>query len=137
MGLKARELGNPTQDIQAHFQEYLTALTDGSLHLEDMDEKLHAAMVSGNSRLTYSTLSEGTKDTISLAFRLAMLEHLYPDGGAVAVFDDPFTDMDPRRTAQACRLLQRFAERNQVLFITCDDKYTGLLAGNVIAISTD
>ena len=134
MDLKAREMGDPTQDIQQNFQENLSAMTDGGLRLENMDEKLHAAMVSGDSRLTYATLSEGTKDTISLAFRLAMLEHLYPDGGAVAVFDDPFTDMDPRRTAQACRLLQRFAQRNQVLFITCDDKYTGLLEGNVISM---
>ena len=134
MDLKSREMGDPTQDIQKHLREYLTALTDGNLRLEEMDEKLHAAMVSGDSRLTCATLSEGTKDTISLAFRLAMLEHLYPEGGAVAVFDDPFTDMDPRRTAQACRLLQRFAQRNQVLFITCDDKYTGLLEGNVISM---
>lgn len=133
--LKEQELVNPTQDIQTHFQEHLTALSGGGIRLNDMDEKLRSTMVSGHSRLTYTTLSEGTKDTISLAFRLAMLEHLFPDGGAVAVFDDPFTDMDPRRTAQACRLLQRFARRNQVLFITCDEKYTALLEGNVIAVA--
>lgn len=135
--LKAENLGNPTGDIQARFQEYLTAMTDGGLRLEEMDEKLHTSLVSGDSCLRYNILSEGTKDTISLAFRLAMLEHLYPDGGAVAIFDDPFTDMDPRRTAQACRLLQRFAQRNQVLFITCDEKYTALLEGKVIPVPTD
>lgn len=135
--LKGQEMGNPTQDIQAHFQDYLTALSDGTIRLNDMDEKLRSTMVSGKSRLTSSILSEGTKDTISLAFRLAMLEHLFPDGGAVVLFDDPFTDMDPRRTAQACRLLQRFAQRNQVLFITCDEKYTDLLSGNVISIAAD
>lgn len=133
--LKDQEMGDPTRDIQERFQEYLTALTEGGIRLNAMDDKLRSAMVSGNSRLTYGILSEGTKDTISLAFRLAMLEHLYPDGGAVAVFDDPFTDMDPQRTAQACRLLQRFAQRNQVLFITCDEKYTGLLSGNVIPMA--
>lgn len=133
--LKEQEMGNPTQEIQAHFQEYLSLLSDGSIRLNTMDEKLHSSLVSGRSRLTGSILSEGTKDTVALAFRLAMLEHLYPDGGAVAIFDDPFTDMDPRRTTQACRLLQHFAQRNQVLFITCDEKYTNLLSGNVITVS--
>lgn len=135
--LKEQETGNPTRQIQDNFAAYLSELSDGSIRVSSMDDKLRSAMVSGRSRLTAGILSEGTKDTISLAFRLAMLEHLYPDGGAVAVFDDPFTDMDPRRTAQACRLLQRFARKNQVLFITCDDKYTQLLDGNVIPVAPE
>ena len=66
-----------------------------------------------------------------------MLEHLYPQGGAVAVFDDPFTDMDPSRTRQACALLQHFARNNQVLFITCDEKYLTLLSGKELSLIKD
>ncbi len=52
----------------------------------------------------------------------------------MAVFDDPFTEMDPSRTEVACRLLQRFAEKNQVIFVTCDGKYRDLLKGTVVAM---
>ncbi|MDD6733322.1 MAG: hypothetical protein PUE21_02110, partial [Lachnospiraceae bacterium] len=89
-------------------------------------------LASNDHALTYSILSEGTKDTISLAFRLAMLEFLFPDGDGLAVFDDPFTDMDPSRMAASCKLIQKFAEKNQVIFVTCDEKYEEILSGNVI-----
>ena len=82
------------------------------------------------------SVTKERKDTISLAFRLAMPEHLFPNGGGLAVFDDPFTEMSPERTKQACRLLEKFAENNQVIFITCDDKYRKLLTGNVIQIDS-
>ena len=76
------------------------------------------------------------KDTISLAFRLAMLEHLYPEGEGLAVFDDAFTEMDPRRVQQSCELIRKFAEKNQVIFITCDDKYSDLMKpDNIIKMS--
>ena len=88
---------------------------------------------SGNNHLTYDILSEGTKDTIGLAFRLAMLEHLFPNGGGLVVFDDPFTEMDEERTKQACHLVQQFADKgNQVIFTTCDNKYRNLLKGTFI-----
>jgi len=81
----------------------------------------------------YDILSEGTKDTIGLAFRLAMLEHLFPNGGGLVVFDDPFTEMDENRTKQACKLVQKFADAgNQVIFVTCDNKYRSMLSGNVV-----
>lgn len=97
-------------------------------------------LASGTRRLTYDTLSDGTKDTIALAFRLAMLEHLFPEGNGLAVFDDPFTDMDPGRVRQACRLVQKFAERNLVIFTTCDNKYEEIFGNgpvNVVHIGAD
>lgn len=99
-----------------------------------MDEQMEVQLASGTHTLTYDVLSDGTKDTISLAFRLAMLEHLYPEGDGLAVFDDPFTEMDPGRLEQSCRLIQKFAENNQVLFITCDEKYKKFMQGNEIVI---
>lgn len=122
-------------DIETKFKEYLAVLSDGGIALRAIDEKMSAKIASGNADLSYDILSDGTKDTISLAFRLAMLEHLYPDGGGLAVFDDPFTDMDPQRVARACALVAKFAEKNQVIFATCDEKYTKLLEGNVIPIA--
>lgn len=129
---KERLVGNPVEDIESKFSKYLNLISDGNIRLESMNEQLTSSIRSKNHALTYSILSDGTKDTLSLAFRLAMLEHLYPQGGGLVVFDDPFTDMDPKRVVQACRLVQEFAENNQVIFITCDDKYRDLLSGNVI-----
>ena len=115
------------EDIETKFREYLTIISDGNIKLQSIDEKMSANLSSGNNKLSYDILSNGTKDTISLAFRLAMLEHLYPEGGGLAVFDDTFTEMDPKRVKQSCKLIEKFAEKNQVIFITCDDKYSDLM----------
>lgn len=128
---------NPMHDIEENFQQNLSIISSGGVSISSFDEKqMCAKLSSGNYVLNYEILSEGTKDTISLAFRLAMLKHLFPEGGSLAIFDDPFTDMDPQRVEQSCKLLQEYAENNQVIFITCDPKYQQLLSGNVISIST-
>lgn len=132
--LKEQSAGNPVEDIEARFREYLKVITDGSLRLDSMDEKMSVQLASGPYSMTYDILSDGTKDTISLAFRLAMLEHLYPEGNGLAVFDDPFTDMDAKRVEQSCRLIQKYAENNQVIFVTCDRKYQDYMSGKVIPV---
>jgi uncharacterized protein YhaN len=134
--LKENTAGNPVEDIEEKFREYLEMISDGGLKLNAIDEQLSVKLASGNHELTYDILSEGTKDTIALAFRLAMLEHLYPDGDGLAIFDDPFTDMDPKRVEVSCKLIQKYAEKNQVIFITCDEKYKKLMPnGNIIKVS--
>ena len=133
--LKKSFKSNPIQDIEDRFEEYLDVISDGGVALRSIDEKISVELTSGNHALTFDTLSDGTKDTVSLAFRLAMLEHLYPEGGGIAIFDDPFTDMDPKRVEQSCKLLSKYAENNQVIFITCDGKYKDLLSGKVISVS--
>ena len=127
---KEESAANPAADVAARFGAYLDVLSGGRLKLEELDEKLNARLSSGPYELAGPYLSEGTKDTLLLAFRLAMLEHLFPEGGASAVFDDPLTDMDPGRQQRACGLIRQFARRNQVIFFTCDEKYRQMLGGN-------
>lgn len=133
--IKKETSGNPIEGIEKKFNEYLSVITSGGVKLESMNDKMDVNLSSGVNALTYDILSDGTKDTISLAFRLAMLEQLYPEGEGLAIFDDPFTDMDDERVSQACGLIQKFSERNQVIFTTCNRKYNDLLSGNKISIS--
>lgn len=124
---------NPMQDVAAHFAEYLSLITDGRVSSEfPMPDKLNMNIYSANRLLDYGKLSEGTKETVSLAFRLAVLEHLFPEGGGVIVLDDPFADMDDERAAQASRLVKACAQRHQVIFLTCHEEYLPMLDGNNI-----
>lgn len=124
---------NPMQDIAAHFTHYLSIISGGKVFSEFPDpDKLEMNIYSDNKLLDYGKLSEGTKETVSLAFRLAVLDHLFPEGGGVIVFDDPFTDMDADRTAQSCELIKECAKRHQVIFLTCREAYLDVLEGNQI-----
>ena len=124
---------NPMEDIAKSFTDYLGLISDGKVSGEFPDQsKLDMKIYSGNNLLDYSKLSEGTKETVSLAFRLAVLDHLFPDGGGIIVFDDPLTDMDAERAEQSCRLIKECAERHQVIFLTCREDYIDQLGGNLI-----
>lgn len=126
---------NPMQDLSDCFTHYLDIISGGRISSEFPDpEKLDMSIYSGNSLVDYDKLSEGTKETVSLAFRLAVLDHLFPDGGGVVVFDDPFTDMDADRTAQSCELIRECARRHQVIFLTCREEYADMLGGNEIRL---
>ena len=124
---------NPMQDIADRFTHYLSIISGGKVSSEFPEaDKLNMNIYSDNKLLDYGKLSEGTKETVSLAFRLAVLDHLFPDGGGVIVFDDPFTDMDADRTAQSCELIKECAKQHQVIFLTCREEYLDALCGNCI-----
>ncbi len=126
---------NPMQDLSDNFARYLGLISGNTVSSEFPDpEKLNMKIYSGNNDVNYKKLSEGTKETVSLAFRLAVLDHLFPDGGGVIVFDDPLTDMDVDRTAQSCKLIQECSKRHQVIFLTCKEEYAEMLGGNEIRI---
>lgn len=126
---------NSMQDISDSFTKYLGMISDGKISSEFPDyEKLNMNIYSGNNLMDYGKLSEGTKETVSLAFRLAVLDHLFPDGDGVIVFDDPFTDMDADRTVQSCELIKECAKRHQVIFLTCKEEYIDMLGGKEIRI---
>ena len=126
---------NPMQDIADSFSHYLSVISDGRVSSEFPEaDKLAMQVYSNDLPLDYGKLSEGTKETVSLAFRLAVLDHLFPDGGGVIVLDDPFTDMDSERTNQACKLVKECAKRHQVIFMTCRTEYLQMLGGNTIKL---
>ena len=59
-----------------------------------------------------------------------MIDELFPDGGGFAFFDDTLVNMDPDRTKAACELLKDFANKNQVIFVTCHPEYAKYLGVN-------
>lgn len=126
---------NPTAGLARSFAQYLSRISDGRVQGEMPDgEKLDTALYSKDRLLDYGKLSEGTKDTVALAYRLAVLDQLFPEGGGIIVLDDAFTDMDAQRTAQSVELVKECAQRHQVIFLTCKEDLARQLEGNLIRL---
>ena len=124
---------NPMEDIATSFAKYLAIISDGRVESSFPEaDKLQMNIYSNSHIIDYPKLSEGTKDTVALAFRLAVIDHLFPDGNGVVVFDDPFTDMDKERTEKSCELIKECAKNNQVIVLTCKQDYVDMLGGNLI-----
>ncbi len=132
---KSRLQSDPMSDIAESFTRYLGIISGGRVASEFTESgKLSMNVYSGDRLLDYDRLSEGTKETVSLAFRLAVLDHLFPNGRGVIVFDDPLSDMDAERAEQSIRLIKDAAQRHQVIFLTCREEYLQALGGNIIRI---
>lgn len=118
-------------DFYNSFNSYLKEITDGGISFVSDNKSLD--LRSRNNKLNdVKYLSEGTKKTLLLAFRLAVLDYLYPDGNGFVVLDDELIDMDPDRRKNAASLLKKFAENNQVIMTTCDPSIAQLLTDKPI-----
>lgn len=125
----------PMQDIADSFTQYLGLISDNKISSVFPDgNKLNMDIYSDDRLIDYGKLSEGSKETVSLAFRLAVLDHLFPDGGGVIVLDDPLTDMDAERVEYACKLICECGKKHQVIFLTCREEYIDKLKGNCIRV---
>lgn len=114
------------------FNEYLGIVTGGQVQMDDGILKS-----SSNILKNQELLSRGTKQTILLAFRLALLKYYYQDESGILVLDDVLLDMDPERREQSVKLLQEFAKDNQIIFTTCDPQIAEMLGGNRIDFIKD
>ena len=123
--------GDGFEQFYDRFNEYLKTLSDGHIVFAPGDKGLK--LTSGrNSLQSVNLLSKGSKKTVLLAFRLAVLSYFFPNGGGMIVLDDEILDMDPTRRSISAKMLNEFAERNQVIFSTCDPAIADLLGGKRI-----
>lgn len=92
------------------------------------DENLEVQAADG-SVYPADALSRGAKEQLYLAFRLAWIEEQSRRGRSMPiVLDDILVNADPVRQRVMVDVLREFAERHQVLFLTCHPDQVALLA---------
>jgi uncharacterized protein YhaN len=65
------------------------------------------------------TFSRGTIHQLFLAFRMAMIDLLDPDGTLPVIFDEAFVNWDFHRLEATCTLLKQWGNSRQVIATTC------------------
>lgn len=125
----------PTDKLMDKMAGYLGDITLNGVRIESMGEDLQLELTSkGMPVNSYKLLSEGTKSTLLLSFKLAVLDFFFEEEGGVIVLDDILLDMDPLRRRKAAELLRKYAKQNQVIFMTCEPEMAELLGGNIIEL---
>ncbi|MFW6293974.1 MAG: ATP-binding protein, partial [Spirochaetota bacterium] len=79
--------------------------------------------------LEYELLSQGTRDMVALAIRLALAETALSGADAPLLLDDPLVDMDPLRRVGAARAIAEYGTKRQVILFTCHPDHADLFAG--------
>lgn len=110
--------------LLASAEEFFRTLTLGAfrgLDVEESDDdpRLVALRTSPEERVEISALSDGTRDQLFLAVRLAGIEHhIAVHGPMPVVVDDVLVNFDEDRAAATLRCLADLSRRTQVLLFT-------------------
>jgi len=90
---------------------------------DSIDDFTVARVAQGRMAFGFDDLSEGTREQVAMAFRLAMAEILArgrSDGCLPLVLDDAFANTDPERIKAVHRMLDVAAQRGlQVIVVSC------------------
>ena len=121
----ARGNEDPLKGLREAVAAHFNALTGGRYDGVQL-EGTQPVSVSGGVDLPARRLSQGTAGSLALALRLALAELYLRDSEGFLLLDDPFTDMDPGRRAAAEQAIRRFAEKKQVLFLTCHPEHAAV-----------
>ena len=118
------EVDRRTYDgLQTRFLRLLGIMTQERYSDVDLSRDIpQSTRVDGNE-LALSLLSHGTKETFALAWRMAVLEELYPDGGGLLLLDDPLVHLDPVRRRGVCEAMREISGRQQIVMLTCHPSF--------------
>jgi DNA repair protein SbcC/Rad50 len=84
-------------------------------------------------RIGVDQLSDGESEQLHFGVRLALAEHLAKDERQLVVFDDVLLATDAVRLARMTAILEDYAQRLQVVILTCHpERYGGLKSARFI-----
>jgi DNA repair exonuclease SbcCD ATPase subunit len=90
-----------------------------SVELDERDEPFVCALHQTGKTVRVSGLSDGTRDQLYLALRIASIERFCSESTALPlVLDDAFIHFDDARAEAALQVLGELCEKTQVLFFT-------------------
>ncbi|TYP00236.1 AAA domain-containing protein [Geothermobacter ehrlichii] len=129
--LACGELQQAVNDFRANYLQrfaervggYLHLLTDGrhgKIRLRD-DLKIDIMTASGSWKGS-EQFSQGTRDTLSLAVRLGLVEQFSRGRHLPLLLDDALVNLDQHRQKLALHLLARLAGRHQVILFSHDER---------------
>jgi DNA repair exonuclease SbcCD ATPase subunit len=130
-----------TRAVLAPLQEKISAtfaeLTADHARKVYLDENLQIRGVgcSETELLPFELLSQGAREQLLLALRVAVADAVADSEPQLLILDDVLVNTDPVRQERVLDLLQSAAQRLQILVLTChSDRYRGI--GNQVTIQT-
>jgi len=108
---------------------------DESFQVEINEELLIANRTANGVTVPFDLLSGGTKEQLSLIFRLACSMIVTKDGGAPVIMDDALGYTDPDRLRLMGAVLAKAAKECQIVIFTCvPDRYGNVGEATVVRL---
>ena len=105
--------------VKESFDSYYRLLSGGDEKMYQLDADLTITAREFGAQRDTAFLSEGFQDLVGLCRRQAMIDAMYEEERPFLVLDDPFVNLDEKKTEQALLFLQKIAQKYQVIYLTC------------------
>lgn len=120
------------QGLTGAFNSYVSMLgeedfatgTDGHYNgiRPDIDLNVQVTAYGEDKELGY--FSTGMQDLVGLCMRFALVDALFGEEQPFLVLDDPFVNLDKKKTERAMKMLRATAKRYQILYLVCHESRT-------------
>ena len=108
---------------------------DNSFQVEISEDLQIASRTAGGVTVPFESLSGGTKEQLSLIFRLACSMIVAKDGGTPLILDDALGYTDPDRLRLMGTVLAKAAKDCQIVIFTCvPDRYGNIGEATVVSL---
>lgn len=130
-----RAVLTPLQDQLSSTFAQLTGQPSRKVFLDDTLQ-IRGVGRSEQELLQFDLLSQGAKEQLILALRLAVATAVNQNDRQLLVLDDVLVNTDPVRQGRVIDLLQNAAQHLQILILTCHaDRYRGI--GKLVHVNRD
>lgn len=108
-----------TEPVMEGFRKYYRILTGTECENYQMDANTKLQVIEGNMPREIGYMSLGNRDLIGICMRMALVEAMYDERRPFLILDDPFVNLDEKRTKGAMRFLAEIGKEYQVIYFTC------------------
>lgn len=128
-GLDGRYLG----DLSSRFDDYANAWLKADSVDAVIDADFGVKLYEGDAAHDVGGYSTGYQDLLDVCFRLALVDTIFQAEPPFLIMDDPFSNLDQAKLAQAFSLLKALGQRHQIIYFTCHPSRTQAAEGSVQA----
>lgn len=103
------------------FKKYYGRLSEEEVSEFQLDANVHMTRRAYGEARDVESYSSGNRDLVDICLRMALVDAMYQDEKPFVVMDDPFVNLDRKRTEHALDFLKDIAEEYQVIYFTCNE----------------
>ncbi len=108
-----------SDSFRGHLKEMGYDVAGNDPHKVFVDTHADVTIEEAGDRRDLRFFSVGTRDLVSVAMRVALLDNMYEKEMPFVVLDDPFVNLDDGRMSIAKEFLQSLSKKYQVVYFTC------------------
>ena len=108
------------QDMIQGFNKYLDIIDNKNMNT-NVDIKLDVKVDVNGAQKEIKYFSAGYKDLIYICMRFSLINALFKEESPFVVLDDPLVNLDEEKIKKALEVINKFAEKYQIIYFVCNE----------------